>query len=79
MTILPFLVWQSSLVPFLWVLHVQFIQHTVKQSKQEQLLAQMANLTTMTENSIISFFNTHHLCSKLLPPGADVSHYYENP
>ena len=34
---------ESSAVTFLWVLHVQFIQHTIKQSRQEQFLVQMAS------------------------------------
>ena len=32
---------------FLWVLHVQFIQHKVKQSRQEQYLAHMANFAIL--------------------------------
>ena len=44
---------------FLWFLHVQFIQHTIKQSRQEQFLAQMASLFILKANSMTSFFNSH--------------------
>ena len=50
----------SSLVVIsLWVLHVQFIQHTIKQFRQYQFHAQMASLVTLNANSIMSFFNAH--------------------
>ena len=48
-----------SEVTFLWVLYVQFIQHIVKQSRQEQYLVQMASLAILEVNSITHFFDVH--------------------
>ena len=68
----------SSAVIFLWVLQIQFIKYIIKQSKKEQILAQMTNLATMTVNSIRSFFHAYHLWSKLVPAEAQVSHVKVN-
>ena len=48
-----------SAVNFLWDLHVQFIQHKVKQSRQEQYIVQMASLAILEANSITPFFKVH--------------------
>lgn len=44
------LVLASSAVTFLGLLHAQFKQHTVKQSRQEQFLAKMSSLATLQVN-----------------------------
>lgn len=51
---------QSSAVIFLWVLDVQFLQYTCKQSRQKQLPAKMTNLFTLKAISLRSLFNVHH-------------------
>ena len=48
-----------SAVTFLWVLHVQLLQHKVKPSRQEKYPAQMASLAILEANSITPFFNVH--------------------
>lgn len=66
---LSHLLLESSAGIFPWVLHVKFIQHTIKHSRQEQFLTQWLT------NSIRSFFDVH--CSLevgVAPPEADMSH-----
>ena len=56
------------------------LQHTATQSSQVQFLAQMACFATMEPKSMRSFFDAHHLLwSKLVLPGANVSHCHEKP
>ena len=55
-----YLVLANSVVTFLWVLHIQFIQQIVKQFRQEQFLAQMTVLATLKANSISSFFGAYY-------------------
>ena len=73
-----YLFWHRSAVTSLWILHVQFIQHAVKQSRKKQFLTQMANLATMKANSYgVSLMPIVLLSRKLVLPGTDVSHYHE--
>ena len=65
-------------VIFLWLPHVQFIHHIINQSRHKQFLVQMTTSATMTANSIRSFFNAHHLWSKLVLSEADMSYCWEN-
>ena len=57
-----------------------YTTYIVTQSRQEQFLYSVANLTTLKTNSIKrSFLVAHHLWSKLVLPGANVSRCHENP
>ncbi|KAL6030589.1 hypothetical protein STEG23_036546, partial [Scotinomys teguina] len=52
---------QSSVVTYLWIVHVQLMQRVVKKSRKEQFLTQMAIFAKKKINSIWIFLHSHNL------------------